>query len=184
MQSALKDDRLYTCEEIDSWDDDNRYELIDGELYMMAPPTRIHQKISGELFRQLSNFLLGKPCEVYPAPFGVKLNKNNKTRVEPDITVVCDKKKLDDAGCNGAPDLIIEILSPSNHRHDRMTKFNKYLQAGVREYWIVDPKEKIVTVNILEKGKYYNKNYDNIDTIPVSVLEGCEIDLKGVFLDE
>jgi len=174
--------KLYTCDEIESWDTDERFELIDGVIYMMSSPMRIHQKISGELFVQLYNFLKGKTCEVYSAPFAVYLSGND-TRVEPDIVVVCDKSKLIDKGCKGAPDLVIEILSPSTAKHDRITKFNKYLQTGVREYWIVDPDSQTISVHTLESGKYVVSAYSDDDKIPVNVLEGCEIKAREVFAE-
>ena len=173
--------RRYTCEEVDSLEIDERYELIDGEIYVMASPLRAHQQISVELLRQLSNFLFRKTCKVYCAPFAVYLNNDNYTKVEPDIVVVCDKSKLTDKGCNGAPDLIIEILSPSSLRRDKITKFNKYLDAGVREYWIIEPESKIASVYLLKNGEYFAKSYSETDTISVNVLDGCHIELKHVF---
>ena len=143
----------YTFADVLSWDEDERIEIIDGEAFMMATPSRIHQEISGELFRQLANFLEGKQCRVYPAPFGVRLFARDgdgpedvDTLVEPDISVVCDRSKLDQHGCKGAPEMVIEILSPSTLRHDRLVKLNLYDQAGVLEYWIVDPQNRAVQV--------------------------------------
>ncbi|MDR1955421.1 MAG: Uma2 family endonuclease [Treponema sp.] len=178
-------DHTYTYADVLAWDKSVRAEIIDGELYMMAPPVRIHQRISVELCRQIANYLDGKPCEVYPAPFGVRLfpeeDKSDDTFVEPDIVVVCDSSKLDDWGCNGAPDLIIEILSPSNSRHDRFVKFQKYLSVGVREYWIVDPEDQTVQVHILDRDRYITAVYDETDTAPITVLPGCVINLAKVF---
>jgi Uma2 family endonuclease len=132
-------------------------------------------------------FLEGKPCKAYAAPFSVRLfpveDQSDDTVVEPDITVVCDSSKLDDRGCNGAPDLVIEIVSPSSERYDRIIKFNKYREAGVREYWIVDPKGSIVSVYMLRDGQYMAVNYDDTATVPVTVLPGCVIDLKTVFAE-
>ena len=176
--------RLYTCDEVDSFDDGNRYELIDGKIYLMAPPAYIHQSISSKLHLQFGNFLKGKTCEVHHAGLAVYLNKNDNNRLEPDISVICDKSKISDRGYEGAPTLIIEILSPSNSSHDKVYKFNKYLESGVREYWIVDPIDKTVSVNILKSGEYFSRYYAKTDTIPVTVLEGCDIDLKGVFPEE
>ena len=143
----------YTFADVLTWDEGEHIEIINGEAFMMATPSRIHQKITGELFRQLANFLEGKQCGVYAAPFGVRLfeqdgdsAENVDTVVEPDITVVCDHSKLDDQGCKGAPDMVIEILSPSTQRHDRLTKLNLYQRAGVREYWIADPENRTVRV--------------------------------------
>ncbi|MDR2630796.1 MAG: Uma2 family endonuclease [Spirochaetaceae bacterium] len=173
----------YTYTDILTWDE--RYELLDGEARMMAPPNRAHQELLGELFAQLHGFLRGKPGKVYPAPFGVRLfpRKDNQddTFLEPDITVVCDLSKLDDQGCKGAPDLVVEILSPSTAKHDLLYKLNKYLQAGVREYWIADPDEKILHVYTLVEGSYRLSKYDAGDKVTVTVLPGCLIDLRAVF---
>jgi Uma2 family endonuclease len=181
---ALKQER-YTYADVLEWDETVRAEIIDGELYMMAPPARLHQDISRELFGQLYNYLDGKPCKIYAAPFGVRLfpkeDRSDDTFVEPDIAVICDSSKLDDWGCSGAPDLIIEIISPSNSRHDRLVKFQKYLAAGVREYWIVDPEARTVEVHILDRGRYVTAVYDETDTVPVTVLPGCAINLAKVF---
>jgi Uma2 family endonuclease len=183
----LKEEERYTYADLIEWDEDVRAELHDGEAVMMSPPVRIHQGISTELVLQLGNFLKGKNCKLYAAPFGVRLfpkkDRSDKTVFEPDIVVICDKEKLDERGCNGAPDLVIEITSPSTARYDRIYKFRKYQQAGVREYWIVDPDTMSVHVCILENDKYVVSAYDETETIPVTVLEGCEIDLKAVFAE-
>jgi Uma2 family endonuclease len=115
----------------------------------------------------------------------VRLNADtyDNTVVQPDLVVVCDKSKLDDKGCVGAPDMVIEILSPSTEEYDKVEKFDQYLQAGVREYWIVDPVSKTVMVNILDDKKYYSATYAETDTVPVHVLEGCVIDLADVFAE-
>ena len=145
----------YTFADVLLWDGDEHIEIINGEAFMMATPSRIHQEITGELFRQLANFLEGKQCKVYSAPFGVRLFEQDGDRpedvdtvVEPDISVVCDRSRLDEHGCKGAPDLVIEVLSPSTQRHDQLVKLNLYQRAGVREYWIVDPENKTVRVMI------------------------------------
>jgi Uma2 family endonuclease len=180
-----KEKSYYTYADYLDWDETERYEIINGEACMMAIPSRMHQKISVALSAMLYNYLEGKPCEVYPAPFSVRLfpeeDGSDDTVVEPDITVVCDPFKLDDRGCNGAPDFIIEIISPSTARHDRIVKFNKYREAGVREYWIADPEEKIVSAYVLKDGHYRAVNYDDTAAVPVTILPGCEIDLKTVF---
>ena len=164
-------------------DDGNRYELIDGKLYMMSAPNRIHQKLLGNFFIPLANYLKGKRCEVYLAPFDVRLNadKEDDTVVQPDIVVVCDHSKLNDKGCAGSPDLAIEILSPHSIRHDKITKYNRYLRAGIREYWIVDPVNKSVQVNILTDTDYIKSDYQEADTVPVHVLKGCQIELRDIF---
>ncbi|MCL2352589.1 MAG: Uma2 family endonuclease [Firmicutes bacterium] len=174
-------EQYYTFEDWMSWDESVRAEIIDGELVMMAPPIQKHQGALGELFGQLWQFLRGKPCKVFPAPFGVRLLDGKDTVLEPDIIVVCDKSKLDGKVCNGAPDLVIEILSPSTARQDRVVKFRLYLQAGVPEYWIVDPDAGHLQACVLENGEYVTRMYDENDAVPVRALEGCEISLREVF---
>ena len=124
-----KEQLRYTYADFLEWDEGERYEIIDGEAYMMATPSRLHQEISGDFYYALRSFLKDKPCKVYAAPFAVRLfpseDRSDDTVVEPDITVVCDPSRLDDRGCNGAPDFIIEIVSPSTARYDRIVKFNK-----------------------------------------------------------
>lgn len=185
------ENRRYTFADVLAWDESERVEIINGEAFMMAPPSRIHQEISVAIAAQLYNYLEGKRCKVYSAPFVVRLfeeDGNNPedvdTMVEPDISVVCDPGKLDDHGCKGAPDLIIEILSRSTRRYDRMTKFELYRQAGVREYWIVDPDSKDVQSFVLEGGRYFVKGYGTAeDKMKVDVLEDCIIDLSAVFAE-
>ncbi|MDR0403102.1 MAG: Uma2 family endonuclease [Treponema sp.] len=181
----LKEQPSYSYADYLEWEEGERYEIIDGEAYMMATPSRIHQEISMVLSTAINNFLKDKPCKVYAAPFSVRLfpaeDLSDDTVVEPDITVVCDPAKLDERGCNGAPDFIIEIVSPSTGRYDRIVKFNKYREAGVREYWIADPEHKDVFVYVLKNGEYTAVNYADTETVPVTVLPGCEIDLKTVF---
>lgn len=183
---AIRNDEYYTYADYAKWDNDVRYELIDGVPYAMAPPSRAHQRISGELHGQFWLYLRDKPCEVYAAPFGVRLNgdgDNDDTVVEPDLVVICDTSKLDDKGCNGAPDMVIEILSPSSGSRDTVLKFNKYLKAGVHEYWIVDPSGKTVFTYVLENGKYVACAYDDTDAVSVHVLDGCIINLTEVFAE-
>jgi Uma2 family endonuclease len=155
---------------------------------MMAAPSRLHQTISRKLLLQLGNFLRGKTCEVFNAPFEVYLNfdKTDEYPImyQPDIFVICDESKHDGNKINGAPDFIIEILSPFNKRHDKNTKFRHYQRFGVKEYWIVDPVEKSVIVYILKDGKYGGGTiYRDDDIIPVYSLKGCEINLAEIFHD-
>lgn len=180
----------YTFADCLGWDEKERAEIIGGKVLMMAPPSRIHQKISGEIFRQLANFLEGKRCEVYSAPFGVRLFEKDGDRpedvdtvVEPDITVVCDTSRLDQHGCKGAPELVMEILSPSSRRHDMLVKLNLYQRAGVREYWIVNPDDKDVQVFLLDGSGLFRVHgfYGREDIARVNVLEGCFIELCKVF---
>jgi Uma2 family endonuclease len=177
----------YTYKNYLDTDEGFRAEIVDGRLYVMDPPSRYHQGIDRNLLVKIALFLEGKPGKVYPAPFGVRLfpkdDLSDDTYFEPDITVICDPSKLEDRGCKGAPDMIIEILSPSNRQNDMLVKFRKYLQAGVREYWIVDPEGKTVHVCILDQGQYRVSVYDETQTAAVSVLPGCVIDLKDIFAD-
>ncbi|MDR2135815.1 MAG: Uma2 family endonuclease [Treponema sp.] len=177
----------YTYRDYLATDDDYRAEIVDGRLYVTDPPSRYHQEIDRNLLLQIGNFLVGKPYKVYTAPFGVRLfpksDLSDDTYFEPDITVVCDLSKLDDRGCNGAPDMIAEIMSPSHRQNDMLVKFRKYLRAGVREYWIVDPEEKVVYVCVLDNGDYRVTVCDETQAVPVSVLPGCTVDLKAVFAD-
>lgn len=188
----LPREKRYTLADALTWDESERMELIYGDPVMMAPPVRKHQDISGELFGQLRDYLKGKRCKVYAAPFAVRLFERNgdypedvDTMVEPDISVVCDAGKLDDIGCKGAPDFVIEILSPNTQRHDRVTKFNLYQQAGVREYWIVDPDSRSVQVFVLDGNRYVAKDFGTAkDVIKVNVLEDCAIYLSQVFSEQ
>lgn len=179
----------YTFADALTWAENKRIEIINGEAVMMAPPSSIHQEIVMELSAQLHTFLKGRGCKVYPAPFAVRLFEQESdppesvnTMVEPDISVVCDKGKIDKHGCRGAPDLVIEVLSPSTTRHDRFTKFNLYLRAGVEEYWIVDPADKSVQAFVLDDGRYTARVFDAVkDKMQVSILKGCVLDLSDVF---
>ena len=179
----------YTFADCLTWSENERIEIINGEAVMMAPPTRIHQEILMELSRQLANFLEGKKCKVYPAPFAVRLFEKDgdtpedvDTMVEPDISVVCDHDKLDKHGCKGAPDLVVEVLSPSTQRHDRLVKLDLYQRAGVREYWIVDPDSSTVQVFMLKDGYLHpHEVYSEKDIAKVNVLDGCFIELSKVF---
>jgi Uma2 family endonuclease len=177
----------YTWADYLAWDETVRVELVDGEAVAMAPPSGIHQEVLGELFYRIRGFLEGKPCKVYPAPYAVRLNPRedggDNTVFEPDIVVVCDPAKRDKQGCKGAPDLVIEVLSPSTVRHDRIVKFRKYQQSGVREYWIVDPETQSIQACVLENGRYVTSMYDETDTVPVTVLPGCRITLKDLFTE-
>ena len=180
----------YTFADCLTWGEKERIEIINGEAVMMAPPTRIHQEILMELSRQLANFLEGKTCKVYPAPFAVRLfekdgdrPENVDTMVEPDISVVCNYDKLDKHGCKGAPDLVIEILSPSTQRHDQLVKLSLYQRAGVREYWIVDPENRTVRVMLMYEDSRFQLHevYGCEELAKVNVLDGCFIELAKVF---
>ena len=144
----LPGDNFYTSEDYWNLPDGQRAELINGKLYDMAPPSRIHQELVSELTVAFSNYIKseGGDCKVYPAPFAVNLNEDDETYVEPDLSIICDKSKLSDRGCEGAPDFIIEVVSPSSRKMDYSTKNALYSDAGVREYWIVDPLKKRTTI--------------------------------------
>ena len=144
----LPKEETYTTKDIYALPAGERAELIDGKIYDIAPPSRIHQKLVQQFSRIIGNYIADNKgaCEVYPAPFAVFLNQDDKTYVEPDISVICDNGKLDDRGCNGAPDWVIEIVSQSSQRMDYLTKLFKYRTAGVREYWIVNPMKRTVLV--------------------------------------
>ena len=180
---ALPEYKRHTYADYCRWDDDERWELIDGVPYAMSAPTWEHQGILVELAGQIREYLKGKPCKVFVAPFDVRLNADgyDDTVVQPDIVVICDRSKLSGTGCVGSPDMIIEVLSPSTAAHDRIRKFGLYMRYGVREYWIVDPETKSVSAHILDSGRYYTSAYAETDTASVQVLEGCTIDLSEVF---
>ena len=179
----------YTLADCLGWEEGTRGEIIDGEAVMMAPPSTAHQLISMELARQLANFLEGRKCRVLPAPFAVRLferagdkPEDVQTVVEPDLSVVCDSAKLDKYGCRGAPDLVVEVLSPSTQRHDRLVKLDLYQRAGVREYWIVSPEEQTVQVLLLRGGLLLpHELYGPEDIAKVNVLEGCFVEVSKVF---
>lgn len=174
----LPQKEIYTIENIYALPEGQRAELIDGQMYMMAPPNTIHQRIIMNLSRKIANYIEAHKgsCEVFPAPFAVFLNGDDLNYVEPDITVICDKDKLDDRGCNGAPDWIIEVVSPSTSRMDYGVKLFKYRSAGVREYWIVNPKTRTVNLFDFEHEKMSNQ-YSFEDTIPVCIYDNLEINI-------
>ncbi|MHB1394842.1 MAG: Uma2 family endonuclease [Clostridia bacterium] len=183
-----KPEQKYSYADYLIWDENERWEILDGVPYMQAAPSRIHQEVSGELHRQFANYLQDKRCKVYHAPFCVRLDieKNDndiKNVVEPDITIVCDNSKLDERGCKGSPDMIVEILSPSSGKKDRVDKFNKYEKAEVKVYWVVEPDQKLVSVFLLQSNDRYGRPemYTDEDKIIVSIFPDLEIDLKLVF---
>jgi Uma2 family endonuclease len=161
MSLPLRDLERHTYGDYRTWPEPPRYELIEGMAYAMAPaPTRRHQRLVGELFRAISDTLEDSTCEVNLAPFDVRLPKADEadddieTVVQPDLCVVCDPAKLDDKGCRGAPDWLIEVLSPATAGHDQVRKLALYERHGVREYWLVHPVDRVVTIYRLEHGAY------------------------------
>ena len=183
-----QENKRYTYADYLEWDDGERYELIEGVPYLMASPSQQHQEMSLEFSRQFANFLRGKPCKGFAAPFDVRLfpqnNRDDDTVVQPDFLVVCDSKKLDGNSCSGAPDFVLEILSPSTSRKDRILKKTQYGWAGVKEYWIIDPKDRMLEKHVLEDGKYTHEWFDSSAPVPVSVFPGFEIDLALIFGEE
>ena len=172
---ALKKEEYYTIDDIYALPEGERAELIDGQIYYMAPPSRTHQKLLHFFDRTIGNYIQLKAgtCEVYPAPFAVFLNKDDTNYVEPDISVICDSSKLDDKGCHGAPDWVIEIVSPGNKPMDYFTKLFKYRTANVREYWIVDPAKERVIVYGFENETM--EEYTFVEDIPAGIFEGFSI---------
>ena len=177
----------YTFADIDATDDEIRRELVDGVIYDVAAPVVVHQEIVVKIITQLENFLRGRKCEVLVSPsVRLMVRKRDDTVFIPDIVVICQSSKLDPKGkgCKGAPDLVVEVLSPSTAYFDRHLKYNKYLEAGVPEYWIVDPSGRLAEVYILKDGEYKRFIYNETDTLPVHILPGCGIDLSTVFPKE
>lgn len=168
--------RKYDDEDIEKLSEYNRTELINGKLYMLSAPGRLHQYFVGGLFFEIKSFIRdhsGK-CQVYVSPFDVRLFEDNTTVVQPDILVVCSRDILTEKGCCGAPDWVIEIVSKSNSSHDYVRKLMLYQKAGVREYWIVDPfQERIMVINFEDPKK--SGEYTYADPVPSGVLEGLEI---------
>jgi len=175
----------YTYADYITWDDDIRWELIDGIPYLMGAPNREHQELLGNLYLLFGTFLKGKHCKVFFAPFDVRLNFDtlDNTVVQPDLMIVCDHNKLDKAGIKGVPEMLVEILSPSTSKHDKTLKYETYRKNGVQEYWILDPKTKTLTVNLLNNGVYISHPYTIKDTVPVHTLKGFTINLSEVFED-
>lgn len=177
---ALPQERIYTIEDIDNLPGGVRAELIDGQIYYMAAPNRIHQKILGELYATIHQYIKSKggSCDVYPAPFAVYFGKD-ENYLEPDISVVCDKNKLTERGCNGAPDWVVEIVSPGNPSHDYITKLALYKAVGVKEYWIVNPKNQIIIVYYFE-SETLAQPFTFKDKIKVNIYDDLVIDFGGL----
>lgn len=177
---ALAQEKVYTIDDIYALPDGERAELIDGQIYMMAPPSRKHQTIARELFSSINSYIKSKggSCESFFAPFAVFLNKDDTNYVEPDISIICDKSKLTDKGCSGAPDWIIEIVSPGSRRMDYFTKLFKYRTSGVREYWIVDPDKKRITVYDFEAEDI--KDYTFSESVRANIYDDLYIDFSNI----
>lgn len=185
----LNKDRKYTYADYLMWPEDEKWEIINGVPYMQAVPTWQHQAISGELYRQISNYLVNKPCRAFAAPFDLCLAEYNETDdeidnvVQPDVVVICDESKLRKTGYFGVPALIIETSSPATSRRDRVSKFNMYEKAGVKEYWIVESEGKFINVFTLQENQRYGRpeTYTEENKVQVSVFPDLVIDLSAVF---
>lgn len=183
---------MYSYADYLTWQFDEVVELIKGKIFKKAAaaPKRIHQRISGELFLQIGNFLKSQKCQVYSAPFDVRFPKKSKEDsqifdvVQPDICVICDLDKLDDRGCLGTPDLIVEILSPSNNETELRYKFDLYESQGVKEYWIVSPENQTFTINTLIDQRYVtSRMMTSGDVVVSTVIDGFSLDLEDFFKD-
>lgn len=181
--------KVYTYADYFKWQFDERVELIKGRIFKMSPaPSRIHQKLSSYINNTLYNYLRGKKCEVYAAPFDVRLPRKSKedkdiiTVLQPDICVICDLSKLDDKGCIGAPDIVVEILSPGNNATELKNKYEVYEESGVKEYWVVSPQNNTFIIYTLINGKYdASRLMVAGDVVTSSVLDGFSLDLAELF---
>lgn len=179
---TLPQEKHYTAEDFYDLPDDIHAELINGQIVYMAAPSALHQDISGELYYVIKNYIKSKKgkCRVYAAPFGVQLREGEDTIIQPDLSVICDTDKITPRGCVGAPDWIIEIVSPSSPGNDYITKLGLYHDAGVREYWIVDAQSNYIHVYNLESGDL--KLYSFRDTIKAGIYEDLYIDFSSLDL--
>lgn len=181
-------DRKQSYADYQKWPDDKRYEIIDGIVYAMNAPLRVHQEILGELFLQFANYLKGKPCKVYIAPFDVRFADRAKNEdeifdvVQPDLSIICDHDKLDDKGCLGSPDLVVEILSPSSASYDNIKKRALYEKYGVKEFWLVHPTDQLITAYRLINGAYGRPEIFGIfNPASPALFPDLKIDLCEVF---
>ena len=184
---VLKEEQKFSYADYKAWDlkPGERFELINGVAYAMSAPNLTHQHIVAMLTSEFFTFLKNKACRVFPAPFDVRLfyeeDESDDTVVQPDVVVVCDPQKLSEEGCRGAPDLVVEILSPSNTAIEMERKLNLYKEARVREYWVVDPKNKHISVYQWQDSIYLLQTYKVTDIVRPGVLPGMEIPLSAVF---
>ena len=180
----IPQEKYYTVDDFYNFPDDIHAELINGQIVYMATPSTKHQDISGELHYVIKNYIKSKggKCRAYAAPFGVQLHEGEDTVLEPDISVICDLDKITPRGCVGAPDWIIEIVSPSNPGHDYITKLGLYHDAGVREYWIIDAQREYIYVYNMDKDKLILNAYSFRDTIKVGIYEDLYIDFSSLDL--
>ncbi|MDR2630448.1 MAG: Uma2 family endonuclease [Spirochaetaceae bacterium] len=182
---SLNEHRHFTYADYLDWEGPERYEIINGEAFMMASPTVEHQAILRKILVKLDAFLDGKPCEVFSSPLDVRLfpeeDHSDDTVVQPDILVVCDKSKLSKGSVDGPPDLVVEILSPSNTQKLMFLKFESYLTAGVREYWVLDPEQKKAQVHVLQNGRYISSAYKKDAVIQASILPPFSLNLTALW---
>lgn len=190
MGEAAKKQERYTYKDYLTWNDDYRWEIIHGVPICMSPsPSSLHQLISGRIFGNIFNYLVDKECFVFAAPFDVRIplydenDEDIENVVQPDISVICDKKKIDKRGCLGVPDLVVEILSPATRKIDLQDKYYLYERAGVKEYWIVDPLNKTISVHTLGENKSFEKAkyFTSDDIIKVSIFENLTINCQQIF---
>ena len=180
--------KIYTYADYFKWQFDERVELIKGKIFEMSAPNRLHQKMSFKLAKKIDDFLEGYPCSMYEAPFDVRFPRKSKddkdviTVLQPDICVICDPAKLDDRGCIGAPDIIVEILSPGNKAKELRNKYEIYEESGVKEYWIVSPQDETFLIYTLHNERYVPSRIMTYgDTVISSVLPGFSLDLTALF---
>lgn len=183
MDAAKVLEEYYTIEDIYNLPQGKRAELIDGEIYMMASPSTIHQRLVMALSNRIYNYIDSKQgsCEVFPSPFAVFLNADNEIYLEPDISVICDKSKITDEGCKGAPDWVIEIVSQSSKRMDYYIKLFRYCTAGVKEYWVVDPEKNHVIVYDFEHDEVMDYTFS--DKVKAGIYEDLEIDFSEIQME-
>lgn len=174
----MKGGKAYTIADIEALPEDQHAELIDGELFMMATPSSTHQEILVHLLFEIEGYIRKNKgeCKVYPAPYGVYIKDDDRHFVEPDISVICDKEKIDEKGCHGAPDWVIEIVSPASGQMEYVRKLALYQTVGVREYWIVDPQRETITVYDLKHGGKAEE-YSFSERIKVGIYEDLYLNL-------
>ncbi len=183
--------KVYTYADYLKWQFEERLELIKGKIFKMAPaPGSFHQNVTGDIFYYIRGYLQNKTCKVFVAPFDVRLPRKPKenqdqeiiTVLQPDVCVVCNPNKIDKRGCIGAPDLVVEVLSPGNNSKELKNKFDAYEEGGVREYWVVSPQNQTIQVFELVNGRYNtNKPLVAGDTLTTPILPGFSLDMGKFF---
>ena len=189
LKEQYEQGRRFTYADYKEWelDQGERYELIYGEAYAMAAPNEYHQLILGELHRQIANFFVGKPCKVFPAPYDVRLfyeeDESDDTVIQPDISVICDKEKHGKEGCHGAPDFIVEILSPLNTAIEMELKRALYWETKIREYWVINPEKKALHCYRFSNGTIFPRTYRASDRAEAGIFPGLVVELEPVFAE-